>query len=134
MPNVSQSNKDRLYSAVNRARAMGRLFTVWFETSYTKISAQDIAFMKAELERPEIKKMLDDPTLVLVILGYADKQGDEQKNMQISTARAQAVMEALRDQCGVQNVMHIVPMGGTDLLDARQLAKNRVVEVWSVLP
>jgi outer membrane protein OmpA-like peptidoglycan-associated protein len=134
MPNVSQSNKDRLYSAVDRARAMGRLFTVSFETSLTKISPQDIAFMKAELERPEIKKMLDDPTLVLVILGYADKQGDDQKNLQISTARAQTVMEVLRDQCGVQNVMHIVPMGGTDLLDAHQLAKNRVVEVWSVLP
>jgi outer membrane protein OmpA-like peptidoglycan-associated protein len=134
MPNVSQSNKDRLYSAVDRARAMGRLLTVSFETSLTKVSPQDIAFMKAELERPEIKKMLDDPTLVLVILGYADKQGDDQKNLQISTARAQAVMEALRDQCGVQNVMHVVPMGGTDLLDARQLAKNRVVEVWTVLP
>jgi hypothetical protein len=43
-------------------------------------------------------------------------------------------MEALRDQCGVQNVMHIVPMGGTDLLDPRQLAKNRVVEIWAVSP
>jgi outer membrane protein OmpA-like peptidoglycan-associated protein len=134
MPNVSQSNKDRLYSAVDRARLMGLLFTISFETSFTKLSPQDVAIMKAELEHPEIKKMLDDPTLVLVILGYADKQGDDQKNLQISTARAQAVMEALRDQCGVQNVMHVVPMGGTDLLDARQLAKNRVVEVWTVLP
>jgi hypothetical protein len=43
-------------------------------------------------------------------------------------------MEALRDQCGIQNVMHVVPMGGTDLLDARELAKNRIVEVWAVLP
>jgi outer membrane protein OmpA-like peptidoglycan-associated protein len=134
MPNVSQSNKDRLYSAVDRARAMRLLFTLSFDTSLTKVSAQDIEFAKAELERPEIKKMLDDPTLVLVILGYADKQGDDQRNLQISTSRAQAVMEALRDQCGVQNVMHVVPMGGTDLLDPRQLAKNRVVEVWAVSP
>jgi len=134
MPNVSQSNKDRLYSAVDRARAMRLLFTLSFDTSLTKVSPQDITFAKGELERPEIKKMLDDPTLVLVILGYADKQGDDQRNLQISTGRAQAVMEALRDQCGVQNVMHVVPMGGTDLLDPRQLAKNRVVEVWAVLP
>lgn len=113
---------------------MRLLFTLSFETSLTKVSPQDIEFAKGELERPEIKKMLDDPTLVLVILGYADKQGDDQRNLQISTGRAQAVMEALRDQCGVQNVMHVVPMGGTDLLDPRQLAKNRVVEVWAVLP
>ena len=90
--------------------------------------------MKNQLERPQIKKILEDPTLVLVILGYADLQGDEQKNLQISNGRAQTVMDTLRDQLGIQNVMHIVPMGGTNLLDARELAKNRVVEVWAVLP
>jgi len=90
--------------------------------------------MKAQLQEPETGKMLDDPTVVIVILGYADKQGNDQTNLQISTGRAQSVMEALRDQCGVQNVMHVVPMGGTDLLDPRQLAKNRVVEIWAVSP
>ena len=134
MPNVSAQNKDRLYGAVDRARGMGRLFSVSFETSLTKISPEEIASMKAQLDHPQIKKFLDDPTLVLVILGYADKQGNDQKNLEISNARAQAVMDALRDQIGVQNVMHVIPMGGTDLLDARQLAKNRIVEVWAVLP
>lgn len=134
MPNVSSQNKDRLYSAVDRARGMGRLFTVSFETSLTKISPEEIGAMKSQLERPQIKKFLDDPTLVLVILGYADKQGDDQKNLEISNGRAQAVMDVLRDQLGIQNVMHSVPMGGTDLLDPRQLAKNRIVEVWAVLP
>jgi outer membrane protein OmpA-like peptidoglycan-associated protein len=134
MPNVSAQNKDRLYGAVDRARGMGRLFSVSFETSLTKVSPEEISAMKAQLDHPQIKKFLDDPTLVLVILGYADKQGDDQKNLDISNGRAQAVMDALRDQVGVQNVMHVVPMGGTDLLDARQLAKNRIVEVWAVLP
>ena len=69
-----------------------------------------------------------------MILGYADRQGNDQKNLQISNERAQAVMDALRDQLGIQNVMHTVPMGGTDLLDTRELAKNRIVEVWAVLP
>jgi outer membrane protein OmpA-like peptidoglycan-associated protein len=134
MPNVSAQNKDRLYGAVDRARGMGRLFSVSFETSLTKISPDQIGAMKGQLDHPQIKKFLDDPTLVLVILGYADKQGDDVKNLDISNGRAQAVMEVLRDQIGIQNVMHVVPMGGTDLLDARQLAKNRVVEVWAVLP
>jgi len=134
MPNVSPQNKDRLYGAVDRARGMGRLFSVSFETLLARISSEQIAYMKTQLERPQIKQRLDDPTLVLVILGYADKQGDDQKNLQISNARAQAVMDALRDQLGVQNVMHIIPMGGTNLLDPRELAKNRIVEVWAVLP
>jgi outer membrane protein OmpA-like peptidoglycan-associated protein len=134
MPNISETNKDKLYGALDRARAMGRLFTISFETSLTKISPQTVTYMKGQLERPQIKQVLDDPTLVLVILGYADKQGDNQKNLQISNGRAESVMEALRDQCGIQNVMHVVPMGGTDLLDVRELAKNRIVEVWAVLP
>ena len=134
MPNVSSQNKDRLYGAVERARGMGRLFSVPFETLLTRISPEEVAHMRDQLERPQIKKILEDPTLVLVILGYADLQGDEQKNLQISNGRAQTVMDTLRDQLGIQNVMHIVPMGGTNLLDARELAKNRVVEVWAVLP
>jgi len=134
MPNVSSQNKDRLYSAVDRARGMGRLFSVPFATLLTKIAPEEVAAIKNHLDYPQIKKLLDDPTLVLVILGYADKQGDDQKNLQISNARAEAVMDVLRDQFEVQNVMHVVPMGGTDLLDPRELAKNRVVEVWAVLP
>jgi outer membrane protein OmpA-like peptidoglycan-associated protein len=134
MPNVSAQNKDRLYSAVDRARGMGRLFTVSFDTSFTKISPEALADMKSQLDRPQVKSILDDPTLVLVILGYADKQGDNQKNLQISSARAEEVMDVLRDPLGIQNVMHVIPMGGTDLLDARELAKNRIVEVWAVSP
>lgn len=134
MPNVSQQNKDRLYTAVDRARGMGRLFTVPFDTSLTKVSPDALAQIRTELDRPQIKSLLDDPTLVLVILGYADKQGDNQKNLQISSGRAEEVRNTLRDQLGIQNVMHIVPMGGTDLLDPRELAKNRIVEVWAVLP
>jgi outer membrane protein OmpA-like peptidoglycan-associated protein len=90
--------------------------------------------MKSQLDRSQVKSILDDPTLVLVILGYADKQGDNQKNLQISSARAEEVMDVLRNQLGIQNVMHVVPMGGTDLLDPRELAKNRIVEVWAVSP
>jgi len=134
MPNVSAQNKDRLYSAVDRARGMGRLLTVSFETSFTKVSPDVLADMKSQLDRSQVKSILDDPTLVLVILGYADKQGDNQKNLQISSARAEEVMDVLRNQLGIQNVMHVVPMGGTDLLDPRELAKNRIVEVWAVSP
>ena len=112
---------------------MGRLFTVSFETALTKISSEEIGHEKPT-GTPANQEIIDDPTMVLVILGYADKQGDDQKNLEISNARAEAVMDALRDQLGIQNVMHVVPMGGTDLLDARELAKNRIVEVWAVLP
>ena len=90
--------------------------------------------MKSQLELSEIKKLIDDRTLVLLILGFADKQSDDLKNIELSDERAQAVMGALRDQLGIQKDTYIVAMGGTNVLDSGELVKNRVVEVWAVLP
>jgi outer membrane protein OmpA-like peptidoglycan-associated protein len=133
MPNLTKQNRDRLYSAVDKAHGLGRLFSVSFVTSNIKPTSQDVAFVKSQVEKPQVKQLLDDPTLVLVVLGYADKQGDDKRNLEISTGRAQEVSAVLK-QAGVQNVIHEVPMGGTDIMDAKELAKNRVVEVWAVQP
>jgi outer membrane protein OmpA-like peptidoglycan-associated protein len=90
--------------------------------------------LKTEMESPAIMSLRDDPTAVFVILGYADPKGDEKRNIDISQSRADAVLLAMRDKCNIQNVMHAVAMGGSTLLDAQNLEKNRIVEVWAVLP
>ena len=130
IPKLSSAKKEKLSSAVERAHGLCRLFTVSFETTFTQLSAQDVTFVQNEVSKPEIKNRLDDPTYILVILGFADKQGDDQANQSLSGRRAQAVKDILRHKAGVQNAMEIIPMGGTDLLDSRDLARNRVVEVW----
>jgi len=134
MPNLSEAKKEKLYSAVERAHGMCRLFTISFEMRVTEVRSQDVAFIQKEVNQPRIKNLLDDPIFILVILGFADKQGADQPNQNLSRRRAQAVMEVLRDKAGVQNAMQVVPMGGTDLLDPRNLAKNRIVEVWGAFP
>ena len=77
---------------------------------------------------------MDDPTAVLVVLGYADPKGNDKVNSDLSLSRARSVLDALRDRCGVQNVMHAVAMGGSTLFGTDKVEKNRVVEVWAVLP
>jgi len=134
MPNVTQANKDKLYNSVERARSMGRVLTIPFGSGRTSLSATDTQALKAQLDAPAIMKLRDDPTAVFVILGYADPKGDEKKNIEFSQARADSVLASMRDKCGVQNVMHAVAMGGSTLLDAANLEKNRIVEVWAVLP
>ena len=134
IPNLSQAQKDKLYGAVERARGMDRLFTVSFETRVTRLSSHDTAFIQAQVNQPHLKQLLDDPTLILVILGFADKLGTQQVNQDLSLERAERVMEVLHDTFGVRNVMHVVPMGSTDLLDPHNLVNNRVVEVWGALP
>ena len=134
MPKVSNPNKDKLYGAVERARSMGIVLTIPFGSGKTDLSNADIAKLKTELEKPELAKMRGDPTLVFVILGYADPKGDAQKNISVSQIRADTVLKAMRDKCDVINVMHTVGMGGSKLLDAHNLEKNRIVEIWAVLP
>lgn len=134
MPKVSNPNKDKLYGAVERARSMGIVLTIPFGSGKTDLSAADIAKLKAELEKPDLTKLRGDPTAVFVILGYADPKGDAQKNLAVSQTRADTVLKAMRDKCEVQNMMHTVGMGGSKLLDAQNLEKNRIVEIWAVLP
>lgn len=134
MPNVSQANKDRLYASVERARSMGKVITIPFGSGKTGLTATDVQALKNQLDSPDVRKLRDEPTAVFVILGYADPKGDKQKNIAISQTRADAVLAAMRDKCGVINVMHAVAMGGSTLLDAKNIEKNRIVEVWAVLP
>lgn len=131
---ISTRNKDRLYNSVQRARRLGKVLTVPFNSGKTAIGAAEIATLKTELAKPELTQLRDDPTAVFVILGYADPKGDAKKNIGFSQQRAESILEAMRDKCGVQNVMHAVAMGGSTLLDAQKLEKNRIAEIWAVLP
>ncbi len=134
MPNVSSSNKDKLYQAVERARSMGKILTIPFASGKSELAPADIEALRSELDKPQLSKLRDDPTAVFVILGYADPKGDPKKNIAYSQARADAVLKAMRDRLNVINVMHTIGMGGSKLLDGQNLEKNRIVEIWAVLP
>jgi len=133
-PTASRAQKDRAYAMVQTAKGMGRIVIISFATAITNLPAEDIASIQSQVAQPRVQKLLEEPTLLLVILGYADKQGNDQRNIDLSFGRAQTVAEILRTKCGILNVMYPVPMGGTDLFDQREFSKNRVVEVWVIKP
>ena len=62
------------------------------------------------------------------------KQGEESKNLEVSRARAESVLKALKERMDVVNVMHTVGMRGKNLFDQANSEKNRMVEVWAVQP
>ena len=134
MPTISSDNKDKLYVSVERARQMGKIVTIPFGKGNTALASADVGKLKEQIHLPQLQQLLQDPTCVFVVLGFADPKGDEKTNLRISQERATNVLQALRDQCGIINVMHSVAMGGSTLLDAQGLEKNRAAEVWAVLP
>jgi outer membrane protein OmpA-like peptidoglycan-associated protein len=135
MPTITQEDKDKLYMSVERARQMGKILTIPFPSGHVAVGPNDVDQLRAALASAQLQPFLKDPTCVLVILGFADLKGDEKTNLHISTERAQSVLNALQNQCGVLNVMHAVGMGGSTLFGNEEDAeRNRVVEVWAVLP
>ena len=134
MPGVTAANKDKLYGRVDHARGMGRVLTIPFEKGESTVRAGSVDKMKQQLADPRFKQLLDDPTVVFVVLGYADQKGNDKTNSEISLTRARSVIDAMRDKCGLQNVMHAVAMGGSTLFSAKEADKNRVVEIWAVVP
>ncbi len=134
MPNLSPEEKDKLYVQVERARGMGKIITIPFSSGRTTVGAAEVAALKETAKLPQIQKYAEDPTVVFVVLGFADKKGDPKGNQAISLERAESVVKALKERCGVMNLSHAVGMGGSEMFDARNFDKNRVVEVWAVLP
>ncbi len=134
MPRLTPEEKDKLYVQVERARGMGRIVTIPFATGKTTVGPAEISALQEKLKLPQIQKFADDPTVVFVVLGFADTKGDPQKNIAISLERADNVVKALKERVAIMNVIHAVGMGSSDMFDAKNLDKNRVVEVWAVLP
>jgi len=134
MPNLGGEEKDKLYVQVERAQAMGKVITIPFASGARTAPADAVAGISKALTLPQVLKYAEDPTVVFVVLGFADKKGDPKLNQSISLQRAESVASVLKDKAGVMNIVRAVGMGGSEIFDSAALDKNRVVEVWVVLP
>lgn len=134
MPNLTSAQKTKLTTSVDKARGMGCILIIPFNAGQATLAAREGDLLLKAIQSPTIQKLVEDPTLVLVVLGYADKKGDPRSNLQASVARAESVQNAMKDKGGILNVIYSVGMGGSDLFDPQIEAKNRRVEVWAVFP
>lgn len=134
MPDLKPEDKDKLYAQVDRARAMGLIIQIPFGSGESALSAASTEKLKKATSVESVRKLVDDPTVVFVVLGYADTKGNETANFKVSKSRADSAIKVLEEKCGFNNVMHAVGMGGSDFFDTKQAEKNRLVEVWAVLP
>ncbi|HEY0793752.1 MAG TPA: OmpA family protein [Chthoniobacterales bacterium] len=134
MRTLSDKAKDQLYMEVERAQFFSKIAVLNFATGKSSLPQNQPGELRQTLSRPAMQRLLEDPTVVLVVLGYADPAGDEGKNLEISKARAETVVRLIREQLGSKGVMHAIGMGGQNLIDKENRDKNRAVEVWAVLP
>ena len=134
MPHLTDDQKAKLIDSVGRARNMGCIFIIPFQAGQRTIGDRESEILINGFKSSAIQQLMKDPTVVFVVLGYADKQGDAQTNEKVSTDRAQSVLSVMKDRSGVQNVTYGVGMGGSDMFDGKSAAKNRLVEIWAAFP
>jgi outer membrane protein OmpA-like peptidoglycan-associated protein len=131
---LSQKERDYLYAQVDRARGFTKLAIIPFPSGKTRPEQFQIDHLLSYLQKPEYQKLYEDPTVVFVVAGYADKQGNEEQNLEISKQRAQAVAKILETQAKVANTIRAVGMGGSEFFGHGTPDKNRVVEIWLAAP
>lgn len=134
MRNLSQKEKDQLYAQIERARGFTKIALIPFQSGHTSPGSAQIDDLVKRIQDADVQKLLTDPTVVLIFVGYADTQGNEAANLEISRTRAESVQKMVSARLKVSNLLHSVGMGGQELFDKENREKNRVVEVWAVQP
>ena len=131
---LSPKERDYLYAQVDRARGFTKLAIIPFPSGKTRPEQFQIDHLISYLQKPEYQKLYEDPTVVFVVAGYADKQGNEEQNLEISKQRAQVVAKILETQAKIANTIRAVGMGGSEFFGHGTPDKNRVVEIWLAAP
>jgi outer membrane protein OmpA-like peptidoglycan-associated protein len=134
MPGVTDAKKANLIEKMNKARSMERLVVIPFENRRSTLRRSAADELVKSFATPEMRDKLSDPTIVLVVAGYADAGGRADANLRISQARAENVSRILKEQAGLINAIQTIGMGGTELLDSNRPDQNRAVEIWMVVP
>jgi len=134
MRNLSQKEKDQLYAQIVRAHGFTKIALIPFQSGRTAAGSAQIDDLVKRIQDADVQKLLSDPTVVLIFVGYADTQGSEDTNLEISRTRAESVQKMVSARLKLSNLMHSVGMGGQELFDKENREKNRVVEVWAVQP
>jgi outer membrane protein OmpA-like peptidoglycan-associated protein len=131
---LSQKERDYMYAQVERARGFTKLAIIPFPSGKTRPEQFQVDHLLSYLQKPEYQKLYEDPTVVFVVAGYADKQGNESQNLEISKQRAQVVAKILENQAKIANTIRAVGLGGSEFFGHGTPDKNRVVEIWLAAP
>jgi outer membrane protein OmpA-like peptidoglycan-associated protein len=134
IPELTAKERSHLISQVERARSFSKLAILPFRTGSISPDPVQADHLLSDLGRPALHQVLEDPTVVLVMVGYADKQGNAAQNLELSRRRADNVINILKRRTKIENTMRAVAMGSSDMFDKTNYDRNRAVEIWLVEP
>ena len=109
---AGRTESNRSVTAENRALinfgSATKMTSIFFQTGSSCPSEQAVAMIKKMVEAGEME------LAEAVIVGYADKTGNPEKNQELSLARAEAVKKALADAGVNVSKVRVQAVGGTN--------------------
>jgi len=130
----SEKAKAKVREGLKMARRIFKVYTVYFEKGGASPEAKDKTALSNALQEKSLVDSMGDPRTLFFVLGFADKSGDPQVNKKLSAGRADAVVNVLKNDCGLLNLIYPVSIGSSELVSPGNQNKNRAAEVWMVLP
>ena len=130
----SEKAKAKVREGLKMAHRIFKVYTVYFEKGGASPEAKDKTALTNALQEKSLVDSMGDPRTLFFVLGFADKSGDPQVNKKLSGARADAVVNVLKNDCGLLNLIYPVSVGSSELVSPGNQNKNRAAEVWMVLP
>ena len=115
-------------------RAMTKLLAVPFAEGRPKLSPAEEKDIARQALLPASQTTLREPATILVVIGYADSQGDAEDNKRAALRRAQLVIDLLHDKCQFAGSSQAMTMAVGDLPAKERANKKTAVEVWVVNP
>jgi outer membrane protein OmpA-like peptidoglycan-associated protein len=134
LPAFSAEAKAHLIEKLDRARSMERIAVIPFDRGQTVLRGAAANELVQSFDSPKMRDKLSDPTIILVVAGYADLGGNADVNLRISRERGEYVTKILKERVKLLNAVQTIGMGGTELLGSERPDQNRAVEVWAVVP
>ncbi len=127
---VSVKAEDMQSAIANTGRVT--LYGIYFDTDKTDVKPESAPTLE------QISKLLkDNPQLKLLVVGHTDNVGEFAYNINLSTRRAESVVQALKTHYGIEagrlrgyGVGMVAPAAANDTEEGR--AKNRRVELVKI--
>lgn len=134
MVGTDGAKTDKLYNAVTRARRIGLIAQIPLKKGTTRMASEDKDSFKVGMKEAGLQKFFNDPTVRVVVLGFADHPDDTEKNTALAQQRAASVRDVIRNDCDIRNASHPLPVRDWLLSDPAIRTRDYAVEVWVIVP
>ncbi len=122
----------KFYKMLDRGRSFGLLLQIPFAPNSSELTGEQADALEKAMAHPSIKRLRDDPTIGLLVLGYSDSVKQDQ--FDLSLARAKLVAKTMREGANVQNLILPLGLGACPTLGPGNSERDYVGQVWVIIP